>query len=139
VGNPVACAAANAVLQVIEEEGLLERAEEVGKTIRSGWEHISEEITEVGEIRGIGAMVGVEFVKDRETREPNGEVLSALLNEAMRRGVVAVSCGAYHNVLRHLVPLVITDEQLREGLEVLGEAAGVARKRPTEPVETHGE
>ncbi len=127
VGNPVACAAANAVLQVIEEEGLVERAEAVGKILRSRWEELAGQIPEIGEVRGLGAMIGVEFVKDRETREPNGAFLSALIREGMQRGVVSVSCGPYHNVLRHLVPLVISDEQLDEGLDLLADAAVAAR------------
>jgi 4-aminobutyrate aminotransferase/(S)-3-amino-2-methylpropionate transaminase len=127
VGNPVACAAANAVLQVIQEEGLIERAETVGKVLRSRWEELAADVPEIGEVRGLGAMVGVEFVKDRETREPNGAYLSALVRDAMQRGVVSVTCGPFHNVLRHLIPLVITDEQLDEGLDVLTEAAVAAR------------
>jgi 4-aminobutyrate aminotransferase/(S)-3-amino-2-methylpropionate transaminase len=127
VGNPVACAAANAVLQVIEDEGLIERAETVGKVLRSRWEELSGQVEEIGEVRGVGAMIGVEFVKDRETREPNGAYLSALIGGAMKRGVVSVSCGPYHNVLRHLVPLVITDDQLDEGLDILADAALAAR------------
>ncbi|MCA1834485.1 MAG: 4-aminobutyrate--2-oxoglutarate transaminase [Actinobacteria bacterium] len=138
VGNPVACAAANAVLQVIEEEGLVERAETVGKAIRSRWEALAGEVEEIGEVRGIGAMIGVEFVTDRETREPNGGYVSAFMSEATRRGVVTVSCGAYHNVLRHLVPLVITDEQLDEGLDILSEAA-LAARGSGEPVEESSE
>jgi 4-aminobutyrate aminotransferase/(S)-3-amino-2-methylpropionate transaminase len=134
VGNPVACAAANAVLQVIEDEGLIERAETVGKVLRSRWEELAGQIEEIGEVRGLGAMVGVEFVTDRDTREPNGPYLSALMREAMKRGVVSVSCGPAHNVLRHLVPLVITDEQLEEGLDVLAEAA-VAARSSVAPVE----
>jgi 4-aminobutyrate aminotransferase/(S)-3-amino-2-methylpropionate transaminase len=129
VGNPVACAAANAVLQVIEEEGLLERAEIVGKSIRARWDDLSDEIEEIGEVRGVGAMIGVEFVKDRETKEPNGEIVSAFVGEAMKRGVVTVSCGPYHNVLRHLLPIVITDEQLDEGLDVMAESIRAARGR----------
>jgi 4-aminobutyrate aminotransferase/(S)-3-amino-2-methylpropionate transaminase len=128
VGNPVACAAANAVLQVIEEEGLLERAEIVGKTIRARWDDLSDEVEEIGEVRGVGAMVGVEFVQDRESKEPAGGFLAAVIGESITRGVVLVSCGPYHNVLRHLVPLVITDEQLDEGLDVL---TGAARKAST--------
>ncbi len=123
VGNPVACAAANAVLQVIEEEGLMARAEQVGKTLRARWEEVAQDVPQIGEVRGVGAMVGVEFVKDRETREPAGEFVGSMVGQAMERGVVAVSCGPYHNVLRHLVPLVITDEELDEGLDVLAQAA----------------
>jgi len=127
VGNPVACAAALAVLRVIEEEGLMERSEQIGKALRSRWEEIARDVPEVGDIRGIGAMVGVEMVKDRSTKEPAGEYLSAFMRETQERGVIAVSCGIYHNVLRHLVPLVITDEQLEEALDVLAESATAAR------------
>ncbi|MEX0754401.1 MAG: aspartate aminotransferase family protein [Actinomycetota bacterium] len=127
VGNPVACAAANAVLDVIDAEGLLERADVVGKAIHARWEELAHEVPEVGEIRGVGAMVGVEFVSDRGSKEPNGDYLSALMSETRRRGVVTVSCGIYHNVLRHLVPLVITDEQLDEALDVIASSAIAAR------------
>ena len=138
VGNPVACAAANAVLQVIEEEGLVERAEVVGKTIRSRWEDLASQVDEIGEVRGLGAMIGVEFVRDRGSREPNGPYLSALMNGAMQRGVVTVSCGAYHNVLRHLVPLVISDAELEEGLDVLSDVALECRGRGA-PIEESSE
>jgi 4-aminobutyrate aminotransferase / (S)-3-amino-2-methylpropionate transaminase / 5-aminovalerate transaminase len=128
VGNPVACAAANAVLQIIEEEGLVERADQVGKTLRARWEQVAQDVPEIGEIRGVGAMVGVEFVRDRATKQPNEEILGALIGRAMKNGVVAVSCGMYHNVLRHLIPLVITDDELDEGLDVLAEATVAASR-----------
>jgi 4-aminobutyrate aminotransferase/(S)-3-amino-2-methylpropionate transaminase len=127
VGNPVACAAALAVLEVIEEEGLIDRADQVGKALRARWEQVAQDVPEIGEIRGIGAMIGVEFVTGRETKEPNERFLGALIKGAMGKGVVAVSCGMYHNVLRHLMPLVITDEELDEGLDVMAEAALAAR------------
>jgi 4-aminobutyrate aminotransferase / (S)-3-amino-2-methylpropionate transaminase / 5-aminovalerate transaminase len=129
VGNPVGCAAANAVLQVIEEEGLIQRAEQVGKTLKARWEEVAQEVPEVGEVRGVGAMVGVEFVNDRDTKEPGEAFVGALIGEAMKNGVVAVSCGPYHNVVRHLMPLVITDEELDEGLDVLAEAAMEVSRR----------
>lgn len=138
VGNPVACAAANAVLRVIEEEGLMERSEQVGKAIRSRWEEIARDVPEVGDIRGIGAMVGVEMVMDRGTNEPAGPYLSAFMRETQKRGVITVSCGIYHNVLRHLVPLVVTDEQLDEALDVLAESAVAARGRAGSVVGTPG-
>jgi len=127
VGNPVACAAGNAAMQVIEDEGLVERAEQVGKQIRSRWEEVARDVPEIGEIRGLGAMIGVEFVKDRETKEPHGEMTSRIVNGSTERGVVSVSCGIYKNVLRHLVPLVITDQQLAEGLDVLATTTIAAR------------
>ena len=142
VGNPVACAAANAVLRVIEEEGLIERAERVGKTIRARWEQVAQDVPEIGEVRGVGAMIGVEMVKDRETKEPNEAFLTAVIREAMAHGVIAVSCGIYHNVLRHLLPLVISDEQLDEGLEVLADAAQAAHRGaalPSSHAEVEGE
>jgi 4-aminobutyrate aminotransferase/(S)-3-amino-2-methylpropionate transaminase len=126
IGNPVACAAANAVLEVIEEEGLIERAGHLGKVIRERWEEIARDVPAVGEIRGVGAMVGVEMVKDRTSREPAPEFVSRLIGNAAQRGVVAVSCGIYKNVVRHLLPLVITDEELEEGLDVLAESAATA-------------
>src|SRR5207247_9191693 len=113
-------------------------AEIVGKTSGSRWYDLSDEIPEIGEVRGVGAMMAVEFVRDRETKEPNGEYLSALMSEAMRRGVVTVSCGAGHNVLRHLVPLVITDAELDEALDIVAVAALASRGRRS-PVEKSSE
>jgi 4-aminobutyrate aminotransferase/(S)-3-amino-2-methylpropionate transaminase len=139
VGNPVACAAANAVLDVIEEEGLLDRSEQVGKIVRSRWEEIARDVPEVGDIRGLGAMIGVEMVRDRASKRPAGEYLSAFMRETQKRGVVTVSCGIYHNVLRHLLPLVITDEQLEEALDVLAESAVAARGSATPVGEGEGE
>jgi len=127
IGNPIACAAANATLQVIEEEGLVERAQVVGKTIRAAWEDIARDVPEIGDIRGLGAMIGVEMVKDPETKEPAKDLVGAIIGEAMGRGLLAVNCGVYKNVLRHLVPLVISDEELDEGLEVLAESVTAAR------------
>jgi 4-aminobutyrate aminotransferase / (S)-3-amino-2-methylpropionate transaminase / 5-aminovalerate transaminase len=129
VGNPVACAAANAVLQVVEEEGLVERAEHLGESIRSRWDDIARDVPEIGEVRGLGAMIGVEFVKDRETKEPHKELTSRVVTGTTERGVVTVSCGIYKNVIRHLIPLVITDKQLTEGLDVLWEATLAVRER----------
>jgi 4-aminobutyrate aminotransferase/(S)-3-amino-2-methylpropionate transaminase len=127
VGNPVACAAGIAVLDVIEEEGLIERADVVGKAIRSRWEELSGDVPQIGEIRGLGSMIGVEMVSDRGTKEPDGDYVGRLMTEAQRRGLITVSCGVYHNVLRHLPPLVITDQQLDEALDVLADAALAAR------------
>jgi 4-aminobutyrate aminotransferase/(S)-3-amino-2-methylpropionate transaminase len=72
-------------------------------------------------------MIGVEMVKDRGTREPDPDYVGRLMDETQRRGLITVSCGVYHNVIRHLVPLVITDEQLDEALDVLTDSALAAR------------
>jgi 4-aminobutyrate aminotransferase/(S)-3-amino-2-methylpropionate transaminase len=127
VGNPVACAAANAVLDVIEEEGLVDRADQIGKQIRSRWEEIGRDVPEVGEIRGLGAMIGVELVDDAETKHPAKELVGRLVTRTTARGVVTVSCGIYKNVLRHLMPLMITDEELSEGLDAVAETAVAVR------------
>jgi 4-aminobutyrate aminotransferase/(S)-3-amino-2-methylpropionate transaminase len=84
-------------------------------------------VSEIGEVRGLGSMIGVEFVRDRETREPHPDLLSRLMRETQRRGLITVGCGLYHNVLRHLPPLVITDDQLDEALDVLAESVLAAR------------
>jgi 4-aminobutyrate aminotransferase/(S)-3-amino-2-methylpropionate transaminase len=128
VGNPVACAAAIAVLDVLEEEALVERATHLGKAIEDRWEEISAETPEIGEIRGLGAMIGVEFVTDPETKEPNPELVGKIIQHAVKKGVVSVNCGIYRNVLRHLIPLVITDEELEEGLDVLADAVAAVRR-----------
>jgi 4-aminobutyrate aminotransferase/(S)-3-amino-2-methylpropionate transaminase len=127
VGNPVACAAAIAVLDVIDEEGLVERAEAIGKAIRSRWEDLAQDVPEIGEVRGLGSMIGVEFVRDRDTREPHPDLLARLMRETQRRGLITVGCGLYHNVLRHLPPLVITDEELDEALDVVAASVVAAR------------
>jgi 4-aminobutyrate aminotransferase/(S)-3-amino-2-methylpropionate transaminase len=139
VGNPVACAAGNAVLDVIEEEGLIERGEKLGKDIRSRWEQVAEEVPEIGEIRGMGSMVGVEFVEDPETKQPAREFAGRVVGGAMDRGVVSISCGIHKNVIRHLMPLVITDEQMAEGLDVMAEAAVAARAPSPKGVKGEGE
>ncbi|MDQ4004928.1 MAG: aspartate aminotransferase family protein, partial [Actinomycetota bacterium] len=132
VGNPVACAAANAVLEVIEQEDVLARAEQVGKTIRSRWEDVAAQVPQIGDIRGIGAMIGVEFVDDPETKHPAKELTSRVLNDSIQRGVVVVNCGIYKNVLRHLLPVLISDEDLAEGLDVVAEVT-IAASRGARP------
>ena len=91
------------------------------------WEQLAVDIREVGDIRGLGSMVGVEMVSDRGTKEPDGAFVGRLMTETQRRGLITVSCGVYHNVLRHMPPLVITDEQLDEALDVLADSALAAR------------
>jgi 4-aminobutyrate aminotransferase/(S)-3-amino-2-methylpropionate transaminase len=135
VGNPVACAAANAVLRVIDEEGLMERSVRIGKAVTARWEELASQVEEVGEVRGVGAMVGVEFVVDRATKEPDEAYLGALVAGCLRRGLITVSCGMYHNVLRHLIPLVITDAELDEALDVMADAALEARGAHARPSE----
>jgi 4-aminobutyrate aminotransferase / (S)-3-amino-2-methylpropionate transaminase / 5-aminovalerate transaminase len=122
VGNPVAQAAALAVLDVFEEEGLVERAERVGETIRGrmlGWQ---ERHPQIGEVRGLGAMLAVEYVRDPETKEPAPELATRVAEEAAQRGLLLLKAGTYSNCNRVLCPLVITDSELDEALGAWEEA-----------------
>ena len=126
VGNPVCIAAAHAVLDVLEDERLLERAVEIGETIRARMEAWQERFDFVGDVRGLGAMLAVEIVRDRDSREPDAERATAIVEAAQARGLLLLKAGIYGNCLRVLVPLVITDEQLDEALGAWDEALGVS-------------
>jgi 4-aminobutyrate aminotransferase/(S)-3-amino-2-methylpropionate transaminase len=117
-GNPVACAAALAVLDTIEEEGLVARSQAVGETIRARLERWRDRSSAVGDVRGLGAMLALELVRDRATKEPAPELATEIALEAARHGLLLLKAGVYGNCLRVLVPLVITDEQLDEALGV---------------------
>jgi 4-aminobutyrate aminotransferase / (S)-3-amino-2-methylpropionate transaminase / 5-aminovalerate transaminase len=122
VGNPVAQAAALAVLDVFDDERVLERAAAVGETIRGcmlGWQ---ERYEEIGDVRGLGAMLAVELVHDRESRDPAPELVSAICDEAFRSGLLLLAAGTYSNVARVLVPLTIGDAELAEALGVWEQA-----------------
>ena len=122
VGNPVACAAALAVLDVVEEEGLVARADHIGGILRQGLERIAGRFPIVGEVRGLGAMVGMELVKDPATKTPAKEETSRIQKEALKRGLIFPTAGVYGNVIRFLVPLTIPDDALEEGLAILEQA-----------------
>jgi 4-aminobutyrate aminotransferase / (S)-3-amino-2-methylpropionate transaminase / 5-aminovalerate transaminase len=118
VGNPVAQAAALAVLDVIDEEGLVERAATIGEAMRARMEEWQGRFPEVGDVRGLGAMLAIELVHDRESQDPAPELVAAVCEEAFRNGLLLLSAGIYSNVVRVLVPLTITDGELDEALEV---------------------
>jgi 4-aminobutyrate aminotransferase/(S)-3-amino-2-methylpropionate transaminase len=122
VGNPVALAAAIAVLDVFEEEGLVERAQRVGDTIRARMLAWQERFAAIGDVRGLGAMLAVEYVEDRETKEPAPGIASRVAEEAATRGLLLLKAGVYSNCNRVLCPLVITDAELEEGLGAWEEA-----------------
>jgi 4-aminobutyrate aminotransferase / (S)-3-amino-2-methylpropionate transaminase / 5-aminovalerate transaminase len=121
-GNPVACAAAAAVLDEVVGEDFQRRARELGEAIRAGLEAIAGRVEAVGEVRGLGPMQALELVEDRQTKVPAGELAAATTAAARERGLVLLSCGLYGNVLRILVPLVIDDEDLARGFEILEES-----------------
>jgi 4-aminobutyrate aminotransferase len=125
-GNPVACAAANAVLDEIVTEGFQQRARDLGERIRAALDGIATRVGSVGEVRGLGPMLALELVEDRETKAPAAGLASATVAEARERGLVLLSCGLYGNVIRILVPIVIDDEDLARGLELLEESLAAA-------------
>jgi 4-aminobutyrate aminotransferase / (S)-3-amino-2-methylpropionate transaminase / 5-aminovalerate transaminase len=121
-GNPVACAAGLAVLDLIEEEGLVDRAETLGAEIRSRMERWRDRFSAIGDVRGLGAMLALELVADRETREPAPRLATAVVDAALERGLLLLKAGTHGNCIRVLVPLVVTDDELAEALGVWEEA-----------------
>jgi len=122
VGNPVAQAAALAVLDVFEEEGLVDRAEGIGDAIRGRMLAWQERHPQIGDVRGLGAMLAIELVRDPESKEPAPELASRVAEEAAQRGLLLLKAGVYSNCIRVLCPLVITDAELEEALGAWGEA-----------------
>src|SRR5262249_35868936 len=116
VGNPVAQAAALAVLDVIDDEGLLDRSAAIGETIRARMIAWQERWAEVGDVRGLGAMLAIELVSDPATRKPSKELANRVTEEALRRGLLLITCGVHGNAIRVLVPLVIGEAELEEAL-----------------------
>jgi 4-aminobutyrate aminotransferase / (S)-3-amino-2-methylpropionate transaminase / 5-aminovalerate transaminase len=121
-GNPVACAAGIAVLDEVATESFRARADAIGARLRTRLDAIAARVPEVGEVRGIGPMLALELVRDPATREPAPELTAATTTGARERGLILLSCGLYGNVVRILVPLVASDEELDRGLEILEEA-----------------
>jgi 4-aminobutyrate aminotransferase/(S)-3-amino-2-methylpropionate transaminase len=121
-GNPVACAAALAVLDLYEKEDFAARSREVGRTVTERFLKLQEKYPLVGDVRGLGGMVAMELVKDRKTKEPDSHTASDILAAAHQRGLVLIKAGMYDNVLRVLVPLCVTDEQLQQGLAIFEDA-----------------
>jgi len=120
----VACRAALAVLETFEKERLLDRAEVIGERVMERFKKMERDHEIVGDVRGVGAMVAMELVKDRATREPAKDETSALVKKCYEKGLVTISAGTYGNIMRILMPLVITDEQLDRGLNILEESLG---------------
>jgi len=121
-GNPASCAAALAALETIEKDGLLAKSTAIGKRFEErakGWQ---KKWPLVGDVRGLGGMCAVELVRDRQTREPADKETKEISKFCYERGLITITAGTYNNIVRILVPLVITDEQLDEGLDVLESA-----------------
>ncbi len=134
-GNPVACAAALASIQTMEELDLNRRAEEIGAKILARFQSLKERCSSIGDARGVGAMCALEFVHDDDPHRPAGELVGRIVRACFERGVLVIPAGSYGNVIRILAPLVIPDGELERGLDVLEEeilrVAGTPETTPT--------
>jgi 4-aminobutyrate aminotransferase / (S)-3-amino-2-methylpropionate transaminase / 5-aminovalerate transaminase len=126
-GNPLACAAALAVLETFEEGDLLSRANLIGERAMGAMREIQDKHLDfVGDVRGRGAMLAIELIKDPETKAPDKERTGRIVEAALQEGLLLLTAGQYTNVIRTLMPLAITDEELEEGLSVLARAVDAA-------------
>lgn len=128
-GNPLACASALKVIDIYEKEKLADRSMEIGEKVRAVYREFALKYPVIGDVRGLGGMIGVEFVKDRETKEPFPEFVSAMVQNAVQRGLLIENAGTYGNVIRFLAPLVMTDEQLESGLAIFEECLQVTTEQ----------
>ncbi len=120
-GSPIACAAALAVLETFEEENLVARSREVGNILVGRLQSLASRYAEIGEVRGLGAMVAIEFFKGGDLSQPDSAIAGKILEMARDKGLILLSCGTYGNVVRILVPLTVPDRQLEQGLDILEE------------------
>lgn len=118
-GNPVACAAALKVVEIMRRDGFAAKAAHIGEVLTARLRALQDECPLVGDVRGVGAMVAMELVKDRATKAPAKEETAAVVREAYQNGLVLLSAGVYGNIVRVLVPLVITDGQLAAAADIL--------------------
>lgn len=121
-GNPLACAAALKTIEIMERDHLAERSCEIGEKVMARYQEIMKKYPVIGDVRGLGGMIGIEFVKNRETKEPAPELTAEVIQACAERGLLVEGAGTYNNVIRFLAPLVITDEQLEAGLDIFEKA-----------------
>ena len=115
-GNPVACAAGLAVLDTIADEHLVENARARGVELSGGLRELMAEFPAIGDVRGPGLMIGVEFVRDRSTREPDGATAEAVAARAAENGLLLLTCGIHHQVIRWIPPIDVTVGEVEEAL-----------------------
>jgi 4-aminobutyrate aminotransferase/(S)-3-amino-2-methylpropionate transaminase len=127
-GNALACASALKVIEIIERDHLCERSMEIAEKCKSKFDAWKEKYEEVGDVRGVGSMMGIEFVTDKASKAPNAELVGKIVAYAANHGLLIENAGVYSNVIRFLCPLVVTDEQLDCGLEMLEEAIASCRE-----------
>ncbi|WP_283648112.1 4-aminobutyrate--2-oxoglutarate transaminase [Hafnia paralvei] len=127
-GSPIACAAALAVLDTFDEENLLQRANDVGQKLKEGLLSIAETHREIGDVRGLGAMIAIELFEDGDVHKPNAKLTAEVVARARDKGLILLSCGPYYNVLRILVPLTVSDAQIKQGLDIIAACFTEAKK-----------
>ncbi len=133
-GNPVACAAALAVLAVMQRERLVDRGRAIGDRVLGRFRAWWERYTLIGDARGLGAMCAVELVKDRGTKEPAADEAATVVRRCYEHGLIVLKAGHHDNVIRFLAPLVITDDQIEEGLEIFEGAIAAVSPQAAHPV-----
>lgn len=121
-GNPLACAAGLKAIEIMERDNLAKRSLEIGEKVQATYKDWITKYDVVGDVRGLGGMVGIEFVTDRTSKTPNPEIVSKIIQYAVHHGLMLENSGIYGNVIRFLAPLVMTDEQLDAGLKIFEEA-----------------
>lgn len=121
-GNPLACAAAIKTIEIMERDNLAERSLKIGEKVQDTYKKWMDKYEVIGDVRGLGGMVGIEFVTDKQSKTPNGKIVSKIVRNAVEKGLMLESSGTYGQVIRFLAPLVMTDEQLKAGLEIFEEA-----------------
>lgn len=131
-GNALACAAALKTIEIMERDRLADRSLEIGKKVTERYLELQKKYPVIGDVRGLGGMIGLELVKDPETKEPDAGLTAELIQECVQNGLMIENAGTYNNVIRFLAPLVITDEQLEAGLTILENALVTCLKRRTE-------
>lgn len=121
-GNPLACASALAVMKVMKRDDYAGKARHIGEVVTKRYKELQEKYPVIGDVRGLGAMIGIEFVTDRETKEPATKLVADIIHNAMQKGLLLESCGTASNTIRFLAPLTMTDEQMERGLEIFEES-----------------
>lgn len=116
-GNPLGCAAGLAVLDLFDHEDALGHARHVGERLHAAFTALQADVPAIGDVRGLGPMIALEFVKDRQTREPDADTPTKIVEAARKRGLLLLKAGMYGNVIRVLVPILVTDEELNAGIE----------------------
>ncbi len=128
-GNPLSCVAAIAAIEILKSRSFLDRSIEVGNIIQKTMQEWKSRYTVIGDVRGLGAMQLVEFVRDRKTKEPDMAVAMEVIKDAISHGLILIRAGLFSNCIRLLPPIVITDEQLTEGMQVLENAIARADEK----------